>query len=99
MTELATVRSGAAATGAQRLAELGTEFLPAEHRSSMLNSCVYLSIRKHDVRPNAVMSIGLSFIGRLESRVLLTIDAVLASLAAICAMPAPFSVRRVSLPL
>lgn len=30
MTELATVRSGASAAGAQRLAELGKEFLPAE---------------------------------------------------------------------
>lgn len=52
---------------------------------SALNLAHYLALRHHDLRPfqQALMTWGLSSLGRCESRVLPNLDAVLASLGAI----------------
>lgn len=49
------------------------------------NLCHYLALRHHDIRPlqRRLMALGLSSMGRLESRVLPTIDAVLNALSAL----------------
>jgi pyruvate kinase len=60
------------------------------HRSaflpSALNLAYYLALRRHDLRflQNALMPWGLSSLGRLEARVLPNLDAVIATLGAIC---------------
>ncbi|SDD21051.1 pyruvate kinase [Sphingomonas sp. YR710] len=55
-------------------------FAPSAH-----NLACYLALRRRDVRPiqRSLMALGLSSLGRLESRVLPTLAAVQASLAAI----------------
>ncbi|MGL3608445.1 pyruvate kinase [Rhizobium sp. G187] len=49
----------------------------------LANLAHYLALRRHDIRPlqRHLMALGLSSMGRLESRVLPTVDAVLAALA------------------
>jgi pyruvate kinase len=53
---------------------------------SGLNLAYYLALRHHDLRPlqSALMPWGLSSLGRIESRVLPNLDAVIATLSAIC---------------
>lgn len=59
---------------------------------SLANLAHYLSLRRHDIRmlQRQLMWRGLSSLGRLESRVLPTLDAALAALAALEGRPAPF---------
>lgn len=59
---------------------------------SLANLAHYLALRHHDIRAlqRQLMWHGLSSLGRLESRVLLTLDAVLATLATLEGRPAPF---------
>src|SRR5215510_6751908 len=54
---------------------------------SAQNLAAYLALRRRDLRPlqAALMRWGLSSLGRSESRVIATLDAVVASLGAICA--------------
>ncbi len=54
--------------------------------SSGLNLAYYLALRRHDLRPlqAALMPWGLSSLGRLEARVLPSLDAVIATLEIIC---------------
>mgnify|MGYP002073457119 CR=1 FL=1 len=61
------------------------------YRLSALNLAHYLALRRHDLRPlqSALMPLGLSSLGRSESRVIPTLDATAASLACLAAMPAP----------
>lgn len=61
-------------------------------RPTLENLCHYLALRHHDIRAlqRKLMWRGLSSLGRLESRVLPTIDAVLAALAAIDGRDAPY---------
>ena len=61
-------------------------------RARLQNLHHYLALRRHDIRPlqRQLMSRGLSSLGRLESRVLPTLDAVLSALAALDGSPAPF---------
>lgn len=56
------------------------------------NLAHYLALRRHELRPlqRQLMRRGLSSLGRLEGRVLPTLDAVLAALAALAGRPAPF---------
>lgn len=58
------------------------------------NLCHYLCLRRHDIRPlqRRLMRHGLSSLGRLESRVLPTLDAVLSALSAMQGV-APLYVR------
>jgi pyruvate kinase len=60
---------------------------------AMANLAHYLALRHHDLRPlqRRLMWHGLSSLGRLESRVLPTLDAVLAALAAMTGRLAPFA--------
>jgi pyruvate kinase len=60
------------------------------HRSEFINSSLnlayYMALRRHDLRPlqAALMPWGLSSLGRIEAKVLPTLDAVIATLAAVC---------------
>ena len=62
------------------------DWRPNVHRlsfaASALNFCHYLALRHRDIRPlqRALMPYGLSSLGRLEGRVLATLDAVEAAL-------------------
>jgi pyruvate kinase len=58
---------------------------------AMANLADYLALRHHDVRPlqRQLMPIGLSSLGRLESRVVPTLDAVTVALAALSGAPHP----------
>lgn len=69
--------------------EAGREGLTLD--PALVNLAHYLVLRRHDLRPlqRQLMRRGLSSLGRLESRVLPTLDAVLAALAALAGRPAP----------
>jgi pyruvate kinase len=56
---------------------------------SGLNLAYYLALRHHDLRvlQTALTSWGLSSLGRIEARVLPSLDAVLATLSALCQVP------------
>lgn len=55
------------------------------------NLAQYLALRQHDLRPlqSQLMALGLSSLGRAEARVLPNLDAVIATLEAICDEPNP----------
>ncbi|MEV4608148.1 pyruvate kinase [Neorhizobium sp. LMR1-1-1.1] len=57
------------------------------------NLCHYLCLRRHDIRPlqRRLMCYGLSSLGRLESRVLPTLDAVLSALSTMQGMTSPYA--------
>ncbi len=57
----------------------------AGFEASACNLAAYLALRRHDLRPlqEGLMALGLSSLGRLESRVFETLEATRASLAAI----------------
>lgn len=59
--------------------------VPADCEPSARNLAAYLALRRHDLRPlqESLMALGLSSLGRLESRVLEVLTAVRASLAAV----------------
>ena len=52
---------------------------------SALNFAHYLALRRHDLRPlqRGLMGLGISSLGRLEGRVLASLDAVIVALAAL----------------
>lgn len=54
--------------------------------SSGLNFAHYMALRRHDLRPlqAALIPWGLSSLGRLEARVMPNLDAVIATLGAVC---------------
>ncbi|MBK8978476.1 MAG: pyruvate kinase [Planctomycetes bacterium] len=62
-----------------------------EHRPSARNLLHYLALRNRDLRPiqAELSSIGLSSLGRAESAVLQNLDAVLAALHHLVALPVP----------
>ncbi|TRL34537.1 pyruvate kinase [Rhizobium straminoryzae] len=66
--------------------------LPFADEARLANLADYLTLRRRDIRPlqRRLMRLGFSSLGRLESRVLPTLDATLASLAAAAGRPAPF---------
>ncbi|MFT0861276.1 pyruvate kinase [Ancylobacter sp. G4_0304] len=68
--------------------------LAGRHDPSLENLAHYLALRQHDLRPlqRRLMARGLSSLGRLESRVLPTLDAVIGALSALCGQPAPLAV-------
>lgn len=55
---------------------------------AFLNFAHYLALRRHDIRPmqRRLMALGLSSMGRLEGRVLPTLDAVLHALASVAGL-------------
>lgn len=60
---------------------------PDEADANLINLAHYLALRQHDLRPlqRRLMALGLSSLGRLESRVIPTVDAVIHALAALSA--------------
>ena len=79
----------AVAEARQAWDETGGAQVPAE--GSLRNLSHYLALRRHDLRPlqRRLMWRGLSSLGRLESRVLPTLDAVLAALSAMASIESP----------
>jgi pyruvate kinase len=70
-----------------------------ERRSFLISSqnlAHYLALRQRDLRPlqAALMPYGLSSLGRSEARVITNLDAVIASLSAICGEPARWPRQR-----
>lgn len=91
--ELLALRKDIIEQAAPMLVKLaGSGQMAEERQAGLENLCHYLSLRHHDLRPlqRKLMWRGLSSLGRLESRVLPTIDAVLAALAAIHGIDPPF---------
>jgi pyruvate kinase len=87
LEDLRQIRSQILAEGEDRLARLVS---PGEHLDPAIeNLCHYLALRHIDIRPlqRRLMALGLSSMGRLESRVLPTIDTVLEALAALAGLP------------
>ena len=66
---------------------------------SGLNLSYYLALRRHDLRPlqTALTPWGLSSLGRLEARVLPNLDAVIATLQAVCQTDTDSSISRPSI--
>jgi pyruvate kinase len=79
---LADLRSSVEREGRARLASWSPLLHRRSFRLSALNLACYLSLREHDLRAIqlALMPLGLSSLGRCESRVLESLDAVLATL-------------------
>lgn len=93
LQDLMDVRRQVVADAADLLRELGgTDGFKDSDRVRLENLCHYLAFRRHDLRPlqRKLMQHGLSSLGRLESRVLPMLDAVLGALSAIQGSPAPF---------
>ncbi|MBS0198054.1 MAG: pyruvate kinase [Planctomycetes bacterium] len=65
--------------------------VPRDQRDSLRNLVHYLALRRHDLRDtqHALAALGLSSLGRSESHVLGTIDAVRSALAALAGLAAP----------
>jgi len=80
--KLADLRRSVETEGRARLAAWRPLLHRRSFRPSALNLACYLSLREHDLRAIqlALMPLGLSSLGRCESRVLESLDAVLASL-------------------
>ncbi len=69
------------------------------HRRSAANLVHYVELRKHDIRhlQTRLGLLGLSSLGRSESSVLATIDAVLVALAGLLGFEAPARIARVGI--
>ena len=89
LEELLLLRQTVLAEGAATLTRWQPLIRRRSFRSSALNLAHYLALRKHDIRPlqQALMSWGLSSLGRSEGRVLPNLDAVIATLGAVCQKP------------
>lgn len=87
LEDLRTIRAQILAEAAEMLAQWVPPGQPAD--PAIENLCHYLALRHIDIRPiqRRLMALGLSSMGRLESRVLPTIDAVLAALEALVGSP------------
>lgn len=88
--ELLELRTAVADGSTEKLARFRA--FGAGDNPSLVNLAHYLSLRHHDIRmlQRQLMWRGLSSLGRLESRVLPTLDAALAAYAALEGRPAPF---------
>ena len=78
-----------AAESSLRMASWADRIERPDFAASASNLAHYLALRRHDLRPlqRALMALGMSSLGRLESRVLPTLKAVSASVAALCGTP------------
>lgn len=84
LEELLALRARIIVDAAERRAAINGQGLGVDD-PDIDNLCHYLALRHHDIRPlqRRLMALGLSSMGRLEGRVLPTIDAVLQALAAL----------------
>jgi pyruvate kinase len=85
LTDLDTLIESVAADAGRILKRWKSWDIRDDFDSSAENLAAYLALRHHDIRPmqRSLMSLGLSSLGRLESRVFPTLDAVRGALAAI----------------
>jgi pyruvate kinase len=72
--------------GTRRMADWTNRIDRPDFKASATNLAHYLALRRHDLRPlqRSLMALGMSSLGRLESRVLPTLKAVTANVAALC---------------
>ncbi|MGV8938309.1 MAG: pyruvate kinase [Allorhizobium sp.] len=96
MNEVLAVRADVVAKSGPLLQRLGSGSTfagPTDGEPAIDNLACYLALRHHDLRglQRQLMPLGLSSLGRLESRVLPTLDAVIGALAALggCENPLP----------
>lgn len=90
MDEFVTLRAAVVADAAPLLARFGHDADDCD--AAEANLAHYLALRHRDLRPlqRQLMWRGLSSLGRLEGRVLPTLDAVLSVLATMTGRPSPF---------
>ena len=88
LAELKAFRDSTVTEGAAILDRFGRD----SEDPGLVNLAHYVALRRGDLRPLQwrLMWRGLSSLGRLESRVLPTLDAALAALAALAGQPVPF---------
>ncbi len=98
LNEVGEVRRDAAAAGRAMFRLWRPRIERPVFRLGALNLAHYLCLRRHDLRPlqRRLMLMGLSSLGRSESRVLATLDTVSATLAAMTAVPVSSRPRRPS---
>jgi hypothetical protein len=91
--EVAALRRTVAQQGRSSFRRWKRHIARREFSAGALNLAHYLALRRHDLRPlqQRLMPLGLSSLGRAESRVLASLDAVVTALAALVgtATPAP----------
>jgi pyruvate kinase len=93
---LRTVREGVATAGETLASRWRPLVADTSFKRCALNLAHYLALRRHDLRPlqQALVPLGVSSLGRCESHVLPTLDAVVATLGAIAGVPAASSPPR-----
>ncbi|MBK1837183.1 hypothetical protein JHL17_07140 [Azospirillum sp. YIM B02556] len=86
LTELLELRNEVSAEGRTLCRQWNVRGRRRRFRVGALNLAHYLTLRHRDLRglQDALMTYGLSSLGRLEGRVLANLDAVIGALAAIC---------------
>ncbi len=89
LDEVQALRAAVIDAAAPLRADFGAEADDAD--PALVNLAHYLALRRHDLRPlqRRLMALGLSSLGRLESRVLPTLDAVVVALAALAGRGSP----------
>ena len=85
LVEVMTLRRQIAAEGRKLYRTWRKRIARTSFAASALNFAHYLVLRRHDLRPlqRKLMGLGISSLGRLESRVLVSLDAVIVALAAL----------------
>ena len=91
LTEVVILRREVAAEGRSRFRSWRQRIARESFAPSALNFAHYLALRRRDLRPlqRKLMALGVSSLGRLEGRVLGSLDAVAAALAALAEAPGP----------
>lgn len=89
MSDVLSLRSAVAQAAAPLIARFGA----GADDGAIANLAHYLALRHHDLRPlqRRLMWHGLSSLGRLESRVMPTLDAVLSALSAMTGRESPYA--------
>src|SRR5581483_8746532 len=85
LAELVRLRHMVATEGRRLYRGCRKRIVRAAFAPSALNFAHYLVLRRHDLRPlqRRLMALGISSLGRLEGRVLVSLDAVIVALAAL----------------
>jgi pyruvate kinase len=85
LCEVITLRRQIAAEGRKLYRSWRKRIARSSFAPSALNFAHYLALRRHDLRPlqRKLMGLGISSLGRLESRVLVSLDAVIVALASL----------------
>ena len=91
LEDIRRMRQQVVAEGARILARWEPQLTRGEYRTSAANLAHYLALRRIDLRPiqAALAPWGLSSLGRCESRVMPSLDAILANLETLCHPDAP----------